>query len=687
MSGTALAQPAAPVAPRIPKEITLHGDTRQDPYFWLREESNPQVLDYLKAENAYTESNMQDTAELQQQLYQELTGYLVEDEQSVPRLKGGYYYYSRAEKGKSYRIYARRKGSLQAPEQILLDLNQLAQGKEYLNLGIFKVSPDQRYLAYSIDDSGAESYTLQIKDLESGELLPESFSDTYYSAEWAADSRTLFYDQIDSANRPFKVFRHSLGSAPKTDTLVYHEPDERFNLAIQKTASEKYLLLELQSNTTTEEHYIPADQPDARPVLIQQRVQDLQYTCEDFGASWVIHTNDQANNFKIVKTPISTPDRSHWRSLVAEKPLAKLESMNMFERYLTLVYRTDAKMLVEAYDLLSGRHWQLRFPEEVASIWPAGEQDYAGNVLRVAYSSLVTPWSVFDYDLAQESLELKKQDPIKGYDASQYVSERLYATASDGTQVPITLVYQKDLKKDGKNPLYLYSYGSYGVSTDPDFYASVTALLKRGFVYAIAHIRGGQEMGRSWYDNGKLLHKRNTFTDFIAAAEHLVKSGYTSPDRLVIEGGSAGGLLMGAVTNLRPDLFQSVIADVPFVDAVNTMLDPSLPLTVIEYEEWGNPNQKVYYDYIKSYSPYDNVKAQAYPHMLVLAGLNDPRVKYWEPAKLVAKLRSLKTDQNLLLLKTHMSAGHSGSSGRYEALKETAFKYAFFLKTLALPKK
>lgn len=682
MSDAALAVTQPPMADRHPKEITVHGDTRIDPYFWLREESNPKVIDYLKSENAYTQAWMQDTEALQGSLYKEMVSYLIEDDQSVPRKKGDYYYYSRTEKGKNYRIYCRRKGSMEAPEQVILNLNELAKGHDYLSLGVYEVSPNQRYLAYSLDTSGAESYTLRVKDLESGKDLPDTVEGTYYSAEWAADNQTLFYNVIDAANRPFKVFRHTLGEDPKQDVLVHHEPDERFNLGISKTSSEAYLILDLESNTTSENLYIPADQPTAKPVMIQPRTQDLEYSVQHHGNHFLIHTNDQATDFRVVKAPIAQPGREHWQELVPQRENARLSSVQVFKDYLAMIYRTDARMLVESLDLKTGKRSEIRFPDSVASIWPGGEPDFANNTLRVAYASLVTPWSVFDVQLNSQQLTLKKQDQIQGYNPADYVMERHYATASDGTKIPLTLVYRKGLKKDGKNPAYLYSYGSYGVSTDPDFSSNVIALLKRGFVYTIAHIRGGQEMGRKWYDNGKLLNKRNTFTDFIAVGDYLVQEGFTNPRQLAIEGGSAGGLLMGAVTNLRPDLFQAVIADVPFVDALNTMLDPTLPLTVIEYEEWGNPNEKVYYDYIKSYSPYDNVKAQDYPNMLVLGGLNDPRVKYWEPAKLVAKLRTVKTDDNILLLKTNMAAGHSGASGRYDALKEEAFKYAFILKAL-----
>lgn len=684
MSQTALADLQAPLAPQKPHTQTTHNETRTDPYFWLREEDNPEVINYLKAENRYTEAYMADTVALQQSLYKELVSYLIETDRSVPRFEKGYYYYSRTEKGQNYRIYCRRKGSMEAPEEVLLDLNAEAEGKEYLNLGVFEISPDQRYLAYSLDTSGAEAYTLQIKDLHSGELLKDRIENTYYSAEWAADSQTLFYNVIDEANRPHKLLRHRLGGDPANDALVYHEPDQRFNVGVYKTSSEKYLILNLESNTTHENHYIPADQPEAAPVLIQQRIQNLEYHVEHHGREFVIHTNDGATNFKAVRAPISSPDRSHWQDWVPERTDAKLDAVDVFATYATLMYRTDARTQVFSKHLLNGQQAEIAFPDKVAAIYGYGSQDFANDTLRVAYGSLVTPWSVFDVHLPSQTLSLKKQDQIPGYDPSEFVMQREYATASDGTRVPITLVHHKSLKLTGNNPTYLYSYGSYGISTDPDFNANAIALLKRGFVYALAHIRGGQEMGRAWYEDGKLLNKRNTFTDFIACAEHLIQRGYTAPDQLAIEGGSAGGLLMGAVSNLRPDLFQSVVADVPFVDALNTMLDASLPLTVTEYEEWGNPNEKVYYDYIKSYSPYDNVKAQDYPNMLFIAGLHDPRVKYWEPAKMVARLRQTKTDNNMLLLKTHMSAGHSGASGRYEALQEEAFKYAFFLKTLGL---
>lgn len=674
----------APVAEQIPHETVIHGETRVDNYFWLRESENPKVIGYLNAENDFTASYMASTEDLQKDLYDELVTYLVEDDQSVPRFKDGYWYYTRSEKGKNYAIYCRREGTMEAPEQIILDLNALAEGRDYLNVGTFEVSPDQNILAYSLDYDGSEAYTVFFKDLNTGELHKDTLTNTYYDFEWSADSKQVFYTTIDEAHRPYKLYRHVLGNDQVADVEVHHEPDERFNVGVYKTSSEDYIIINLHSNTTTENLYIPSHEPEAEPVLIQERVQHHQYSVEHHGEDFIVHTNWDAADFRVMRTPLITPSRDHWKEMIPVKKDAKLESVQVFAHHMALLYRTDARMQLMSYDLHSQKTQEVTFPDAVASVWPGAVMDFNTSVLRVSYASLVTPWSVFEVNLATHELTLKKQNPINGYNPEDYTMKREYATAPDGTKVPLTLVYKNDFVQDGTRPAFLYSYGSYGISTDPDFDSTVIALLKRGFVYAVAHIRGGQEMGRQWYDNGKLENKKNTFIDFIACAEHLVNEKYTNPEQLVIEGGSAGGLLMGAVTNMRPDLFCSVIADVPFVDCVNTMLDASLPLTVTEYEEWGNPNEKPYYDYIKSYSPYDNVSAQAYPHMLVLGGLHDPRVKYWEPAKLVAKLRTQTTSDRPILLKTNMSAGHSGASGRYDALKEQAFKYAFMLKSMSL---
>lgn len=677
-----------PVPPRAeirPERLEKHGDVRIDNYYWLRHyPDDPQVLKYLQAENTYTESLMADTRPLQERLYRELLGRMVETDQSVPYRKGDYLYYSRIEPGQNYPVYCRRKGHMQAPEEVLLDLNEEAQGKSFLSLGIYEVSPDGKYLAYSLDTSGAEAFTLYLKDLQTGKVLPETIPNTYYAVEWAADSRTLFYNVIDASNRPYRIYRHTLGQSPAQDVLVLEEPDERFNLNVYKTASGRYLILQIESLTTSECHYLPAAQPAAKPVLIQARREGVEYHVQDSGPRFLIQTNDQALNFRVVQAPLQTPDHSHWRDWVPEVPDAKLERMKVFDQWIVLIYRSDARQEIRVQHLLNGQRWNVNMPERYFTVWPAEEQDHDANILRVSYNSMLTPDSVFDIHLNTRELELKKQKSVPGYEPARYVMERISATVPDGTQVPVSLIYRRGLKKTGQNPTLLYAYGAYGVSTDTDFDANRLALLERGFVFALAHIRGGEDLGRRWYLQGKLRNKRNSFTDFIASAEALIQAGWTSPQKLVIEGGSAGGLLMGAVTNLRPDLFQGVIADVPFVDALTTMLDPDLPLTVIEYDEWGNPNQKEDYDYIKSYSPYDNLSARDYPNLLVLAGLHDPRVKYWEPAKYVAKLRSLKTDQNLLLLKTHMNAGHAGASGRYDYLREVALKYAFFFKVLGL---
>lgn len=675
----------APQATLHNHAVSLHGDTRQDPYHWLKNVDDPQVITHLNAENSYTETKMQSTKNLQAELYQDLVGRIVETDQSVPRQKGDYFYYSRTEKGLNYPIYCRRKGSMQAPEEILLDQNTLAKGHEYFSLGVFQVSPDHRYLAYSVDTSGAEEFTLYIVDLNT-QQVQDTIPGTYYSVEWANDNRHLFYTTLDAAHRPYRFYRHVLGSNAAQDTLLYEEKDERFNAAIAKTASDSYLLFHLESLTTSESHYLNANQPEGSLTLIQARQAGLEYQVEHNTHRFFVLTNDQARNFRIMEAPVNQPDKSHWKEVIPAQEHSKLEDMRVFENYLVYTVRRNASLEIHAQHLITDERWQIALPEKAVTVSLDSEQDFKSNRLRFDYATMLTPWSVFEYTLPERQLTLRKQQAIPDYHPERYVFERLEATAADGTSIPISLIYRKGLKKDGQNPTLLYSYGSYGSSMDPDFSSYPIALLERGFIYAIAHIRGGEDKGREWYEQGKMLNKKNTFNDFIACAEHLIKTGYTQPSQLAIEGGSAGGLLMGAVTNLRPDLFQAVIAEVPFVDVINTMLDPSLPLTVIEYEEWGNPNEKVYYDYMKSYAPYENIESKAYPHMLVTAGLNDPRVGYWEPAKWVARLRERKTDQNQLLLKVNMGAGHSGASGRYEYLKEVAFNYAFILQALSTPR-
>jgi oligopeptidase B len=596
-----------------------------------------------------------------------------------------FYYGTRTEAGQQYPIYYRKHGSIDAPEEVLLDQNELAAGHSYCRIGAFRVSPDHRLLAYSVDTSGAEAFTLFIKDLQTGRLLADQVPNIYYDVEWAEDNRHIFYNVIDAATRPYKLFRHAIGTDPRDDVLIFHEVDDAFFLGIEKTNSRRYLLLTLHSTTTTEVHYLQADQPTAGFRVIHPREHEVEYSVEHHDDRFLIITNLEARNFRLVAAPVATPSKEHWHDLIPHRPEVKIDSVDPFRDFLAIYERSGGLQRIRILDPDGTNPRQIAFPEPVYAYKPGPNEEFNSDVLRFSYSSLVTPNSIIDYNMRTGGWEVKKQDEIpSGYDPSQYESERLMASAPDGTQVPISLVYHKGITRDGSNPLLLYGYGSYGISMDPTFSANRLSLIDRGFVCAIAHIRGGSELGREWYEAGKLQNKKNSFTDFIACAEHLIAAGYTRGDRLAIMGASAGGLLMGAVVNMRPDLFKAVIAKVPFLDVINTMSDPSLPLTVIEYEQWGNPNEKTAYDYMRSYSPYDNLEAKAYPAMLLTAGLNDPRVSYWEPAKWVAKLRTLKTGDNLVLLKTNIDAGHGGASGRYDYLKEIAFEYAFLLHVLDL---
>ena len=676
-----------PVAKTDPKVDTVHGEERLDNYFWLREKSNPEVIEYLEAENRYTEAMMQHTDDFQEQLYQELLGRIKETDLSVPEKMGDYYYYSRTEEGKQYPIYCRKKGGLEAEEEILLDQNALAEGNEYLEIGVYKISPNHQLLAYSIDTTGGESYTLYVKDLNTGQLLADQIPNTYYSVEWANDNQTLFYTTLDAAKRPYKLHRHQLGSDPAVDALIYHEADESFFLDVSKTRSKAYLLMELENINTSEVHYLEADQPTDDFRVISPRQSELEYSVEHHDDQFLIVTNADAVNFKLMRASVNNPSRENWEEIIPHREKVKLDGVSAFQNHLVISEREDGLQKIRVRNLTTDEEHAVDFPEPVYTVRQGRNPEFNTNTLRFNYASLITPMSVFDYEMDARTRELKKQDEVLGgYDPSLYESERIFAKAADGTPIPISLVYKKGLVKDGGSPLLLYGYGSYGINSDPYFSSNRLSLLDRGFIYAIAHIRGGEEMGRAWYENGKLLQKRNTFTDFIACAEHLIAEKYTASDKLVIQGGSAGGLLMGAVTNMRPELFGIVIAKVPFVDVVNTMLDASIPLTVIEYDEWGNPNEKKFYDYIKSYSPYDNIEAKEYPHILVTAGLNDPRVHYWEPAKWTAKLRASKTGDKQLLLKTEMGAGHGGPSGRYDYLREIAFEYAFIFDLLGIDK-
>jgi oligopeptidase B len=674
-----------PIAEKQPQVLELHGEQRVDNYFWMREQNNPKVIGYLEAENAYTNAMMQHTEALQTRLYEEMLSRIKETDLSVPYRKDDYYYYSRTEEGKAYPIFCRKKGSLDAPEQVLLDQNELAKEHEFLSLGVLQVSPNHQILAYSIDTSGAEQYTLFFLDLKTFELYPESIPETNYSLAWANDNKTVFYTKIDEANRPFQLFRHTLGNSVDEDALIYQESDDAYHLYVGKTRSQAYILMSLGSTITSEVHYLDANHPTDSFQLMHPRNTGVQYDVDHHSDDFYIVTNEEAINFKLMKTPVVSPAKENWQTVIPHREDVMLSGVSLFANYMAIYERKGGLPIGRVQNLSTQEEHNITFPEPTYNFYESSNPEFNTTILRFSYTSLITPQSVFDYDMETNERELKKEtEVLGGYDRNQYKSEWLIATAKDGTQIPISIVYKQGIKKDGKNPLYLTGYGSYGVSYPASFSSNRLALLDRGIVFAIAHIRGGEEMGRKWYEDGKFLKKKNTFTDFIACAEYLIGEKWTSSDRLAISGGSAGGLLMGAVMNMRPDLFKVVVADVPFVDVVTTILDTSLPLSVMEWEEWGNPNDKVYYDYMKSYSPYDNVEAKDYPDTLIVAGLNDSRVKYWEPAKWTAKLRELKTDNNILLLKTNMGAGHGGASGRYESLKELAFEYAFVLDRLGL---
>lgn len=674
-----------PIAPIMSRIETVHGEIRIDDYFWLQDRGNPEVLAYLEAENQYTKSVMRHTESLQERLYQEMRSRIRETDLSVPERIDDYLYYTRTEAGGQYPIFCRRRGHPAAPEEVLLDQNPLAAGHTYFRIGVRKVSPDHRLLAYSVDTSGAEEYTLFIKDLCTGELRPESMTTTSLGVAWANDSRTLFYTVLDHVRRPCRLYRHAMGNKTSADVLVYFEPDASFFLDISHTRSRRFLLLDISSHSTSEVRFLDADHPQRDFRVVQPREPGVEYGVTHHDDRFFITTNDGAPNFRLVEAPVADPSKGNWLPVLPYRSEVKLDATEAFRSHLAVYERAAGLRQIRILDLGSGQEHLIAFPEPVYTVHPHQNPEFDTLLLRFTYTSLVTPSAVVEYDMSARVWMVRKQTEVRGgYDPSLYRSERLFADAPDGTRVPISLVYRPPSQLDGSRPLLLHGYGAYGLSYEPAFSSNTLSLLDRGFVVAIAHVRGGEEMGRAWYEGGRLLNKRSTFTDFIAAAEHLISAGYTNPDRLAINGGSAGGLLVGAVANLRPDLFRAVLAEVPFVDVVNTMLDASLPLTVIEYDEWGNPGDPAAYAYIRSYSPYDNIAAQEYPHILVTAGLNDPRVAYWEPAKWTAKLRAKKTDGNRLLLRTNMGAGHGGPSGRYDFLREIAFKYAFLLDVLGI---
>lgn len=652
-----------------------------DPYAWLENPSDQETLAYLEVENRHAEAVMAATGELRATLYAEMLGRIEQTDQSVPIPVDGWFYYTRTEEGRQYPISCRKRGRLDAPEEILLDLNALVE--EYIALRVFRPSPDHRYLAHSLNEDGGLEYTLYLKDLDTGRLLPEQVPNVE-QAEWAADGRTIFYTRQDAAKRPFELLRHTLGDDPASDALLYREEDQTFSLYLTKSDSRAYLFLLGWNPETTEVRFLPVDRPTAPLALFAPRRRGIQYFLEHHGDDFLIRTNERAVNFKLMAAPVANPVPDAWREVVPHRESALLDGVHVFAQHLVLSGAEEGLDRIWVHDLAVGRTRSLSFDEAVYAVGPVDNWEFATTRLRFEFTSLVTPVSTYDEDLATgERTLLKREAVLGGHDSNDYVSERLFAEAVDGERVPISVVRRRDAA--GPGPLLLMGYGAYGSSFPPSFDANRLSLLERGVGFAVAHVRGGQELGRRWYDDGKLLQKKNTFTDFVACAEHLIAAGYAAPDRLVAQGGSAGGLLMGAITNMRPDLFAAVVAEVPFVDVVRTMLDPSLPLTAGEFDEWGDPRDPVYRDYIGSYSPYDNVVAQPYPALLITAGLNDDQVRYWEAAKWTAKLRASKTDANPLLLKTEMGAGHGGPSGRYDALREIAFLNAFVLLALERP--
>lgn len=672
----------APQAKKIPVKLEKHGDVRTDNYFWLRERENPDVLDYLSRENLYNEQMTAHTKDFQEKLFQEMKGRIKEDDSSVPYKLNGYWYITRYEKGKDYPIYSRKKDTLDAPEEILFDVNEMAKGYDYYRLGGLNVSPDNKLIAFAVDTVSRRKYTIQIKNLETGEILPVKIKTTTGGSTWANDNKTLFYARKDEETlRSDKIYKHRLGQDPKEDQMVFFEEDETFHTYVYKSKSDQYLIIGSSSTLTSEYRVLDADNPDGEFHVVQPRIRGMEYSIAHYEDHFYILTNkDGATNFKLMKTPVSATTEENWIEMVAHNEDVLLEDIDLFKEYLVVSERSDGlnKIRVSRWD--GTEAYFLPFDNETYTAYTSTNPDFDTEILRYTYNSLTTPTQVVDFNMRTLEKDVKKEQTVLGdFSKEDYVSDRIWATAKDGTKIPMTLVHKKGLKKDGSNPVLQYAYGSYGSTIDPYFSTVRLSLLNRGFIFVLAHIRGGEYLGRHWYEEGKLLKKKNTFTDFVDCSLHLINENYTSPEHLYASGGSAGGLLMGVIANIAPQLYNGIIASVPFVDVVTTMLDETIPLTTGEYDEWGNPNDPDYYEYMKSYSPYDNVAAQDYPNMLVTTGLHDSQVQYWEPAKWVAKLRELKTDSNKLLFHTNMEAGHGGASGRFEALREVAEEYAFLL--------
>lgn len=672
-----------PVAKIVPKILEKHGDKRIDNYYWLNERENPEVIEYLTKENEFYQKSTAHTKALQDDLFLEMKARIKEDDSSVPYLYNGYYYITRYETGKDYPIYARKKGSLEAVEEIMFDCNEMAKGQSYFNLSGISVSEDNKWVAFGVDLVSRRQYTIQIKNIETGEILPVKLENTTGGSTWAGDNKTLFYTRNDQQTlRSDKIYKHTLGTDATLDPVVFHEKDDTFSTFVYKEKSKKYIVIGSSSTLTSEYQILEANNPNGEFRIFQKRTRGLEYSISHYGDSFYIVTNkDKATNFKLMKTPEGKTTSENWTDLIEHRKDVLLEGIDIFKDYLVVEERSNGLNKIQIRPWSGVGAYYLPFAIETYTAYTTTNVDFDTEILRYGYQSMATPSSIIDFNMrTQEKKILKEQEVLGGkFDKNNYIEERVWATATDGTKVPISMVYRKGIQKDGKNPLLLYAYGSYGATMDPYFSSTRLSLLDRGFIYAIAHIRGGEDLGREWYENGKLLYKKNTFTDFVDCSKFVIAEKYTSTAHLYAEGGSAGGLLMGAIVNMAPELYHGVIAQVPFVDVITTMLDDTIPLTTGEYDEWGNPNEKKYYDYMLSYSPYDQVKAQNYPNMYVSTGLHDSQVQYWEPAKWVAKLRVLKTNDTQLFLDTNMDAGHGGASGRFEALKELAKEFAFLL--------
>lgn len=674
-----------PVCEKNPKELTIHGHTRVDNYYWLNDREDPKVIEYLNQENAYTKAKLKHTEELQEQLYNEIVGRIKQNDESVPFKKNGYFYYTRFEEGGEYAIHCRKEGTLEGAEEVMLDENELAKGHAYYATSGVNVSPDNKIAAFGEDTVSRRKYSIRFKNLETGEMYPDKISETTGSVAWANDNKTVFYTRKDPVTlRSDKVYRHVLGTDPSEDAEIFFEADETFLTYVYRSKSGKYIIIGSYATVSSEFQILSADDPMGEFKVFQPRERDLEYSISHFGDKFYVTTNMDAKNFRLMETPTNATTKESWKEVIAHRDDVLLEGIEVFNNFLVVEERAKGLNQLRVMPVDGEEHY-LDFGEETYSAWTSVNLDFDTEILRYGYSSLTTPRSTFDYNMvSKEKTLLKQQEVVGGYNADEYEAKRLYAPARDGESVPISLVYKKGIQLDGNNPTLLYAYGSYGSTIDPGFSSTRLSLLDRGFVFAIAHIRGGEDLGRRWYEDGKMLNKKNTFYDFIDCGKHLVAEGYTNPDKLCAQGGSAGGLLMGAIINMAPEQWKAVIAAVPFVDVVTTMLDESIPLTTGEFDEWGNPKDSVYYHYILSYSPYDQVEAKDYPALLVTTGLHDSQVQYWEPAKWVAKLRELKTDNNTLLLECNMETGHGGASGRFKRYRETAMEYAFLLNELGM---